>query len=197
MKAIISDSTDGVASESGAHGPRRRWILGASAATAAVLGAGTAWWRTQNTGGAGTTLQGAPIAGFWSLQWETPQGMTVATQSFRGHPLLINFWATWCPPCVEELPLINDFYRQNKSSGWNVLALAIDKPTAVQAFLQKMPLDFSIGIAGLSGAELGRELGNLAGSLPFSVALGANGEISQRKIGRLSSTDLETWLRLK
>jgi thiol-disulfide isomerase/thioredoxin len=196
MKANISDSTDSVASETGGDGPRRRWILGASAATAALLGAGTAWWRTQSAG-AVATVPGSPIEGFWSLQWETPQGATVATQSFRGHPLLVNFWATWCPPCVEELPLINDFYRQNKSSGWNVLALAIDKPAPVQAFLQKMPLDFPVGMAGLSGAELGRELGNLAGSLPFSVALGANGEISQRKIGRLSSADLETWLRLK
>jgi thiol-disulfide isomerase/thioredoxin len=131
------------------------------------------------------------------MQWETPQGGTVSMQAFQGRPLLVNFWATWCPPCVEELPLINDFYRQNKANGWQVLGLAVDKLAPVQAFLHKMPLDFPVGMAGLSGAELGRGLGNLAGGLPFSVALDSNGRIAQRKLGRLSAEDLTNWLRLK
>jgi thiol-disulfide isomerase/thioredoxin len=118
-------------------------------------------------------------------------------QSFRGRPLLLNFWATWCTPCVEELPLINDFYRQNKANGWQVLGLAVDKLAPVQAFLQKMPLDFAIGMAGLTGAELGRGLGNLAGGLPFSVVLGSDGMGAQRKLGRLTAADLASWVRLK
>jgi thiol-disulfide isomerase/thioredoxin len=118
-------------------------------------------------------------------------------QSFQGRPLLVNFWATWCAPCVEELPLINDFYRQNKVNGWQVLGLAVDKLTPVQAFLQKMPLDFPVGMAGLSGAEMARALGNLAGGLPFSVVVGANGTVVQRKLGRLHPQDLAAWLRLK
>jgi thiol-disulfide isomerase/thioredoxin len=116
---------------------------------------------------------------------------------FRGRPVLINFWATWCPPCVEELPLINAFYDKNKSNGWQVLGLAIDKPVAVDTFLQKLPLHFPVGLAGLSGAELGRNLGNLTGGLPFSIALSADGSVIQRKLGRLSESDLDTWSRLK
>lgn len=118
-------------------------------------------------------------------------------ESFRGRPLLVNFWATWCPPCVDELPLINEFYRQNKANDWQVLGLAVDKLAPVRAFLQKMPLDFPIGMAGLSGADLSRNLGNLAGGLPFSVVLGREGLVLQRKMGRLSAADLEAWLRLK
>jgi thiol-disulfide isomerase/thioredoxin len=131
------------------------------------------------------------------MQWDTPQGGRVAMESFRGRPLLINFWATWCTPCVEELPLINDFYRQNKANGWQVLALAVDRLAPVQSFMQKLPLDFPVGMAGATGTELGRGLGNLAGGLPFSVVLSGGGLVLQRKLGRLTHEDLASWLRLK
>lgn len=172
----------------------RRLLLGGTAATAALLGLGAAWWQAHSPE---LPITAPAAEGLWTMQWDTPQGGTVSMQAFQGRPLLVNFWATWCPPCVEELPLINDFYRQNKANGWQVLGLAVDKLAPVQAFLQKMPLDFPVGMAGLSGAELGRGLGNLAGGLPFSVALGSDGRIAQRKLGRLSAQDLGSWLRLK
>ncbi len=172
----------------------RRWVLGATAASAAALGVGLAWWRLPTPE---VPAAPPPVDGFWAMQWETPQGGRVAMESFRGRPLLINFWATWCTPCVEELPLINNFYRQNKVKGWQVLALAVDRLASVQSFLQKLPLDFPVGMAGASGTELGRGLGNLAGGLPFSVVLNGDGLVVQRKLGRLTPDDLEVWLRLK
>ena len=117
--------------------------------------------------------------------------------ALRGRPLLINFWATWCPPCVEELPLINAFFNQNKVNGWQVIGLAVDKPSSVKTFLTKTPLDFPIGLAGMSGTELGKALGNLSGGLPFSVVLGADGVVVQRKMGRLTPDDLVQWVSLK
>jgi thiol-disulfide isomerase/thioredoxin len=172
----------------------RRWLLAATAASAAAVGVGLAWWRLPAPG---VPLAEPPVDGFWSMQWETPQGGRVAMESFRGRPLLINFWATWCAPCIEELPLINDFYRQNKANGWQVLALAVDRLASVQSFLQKMPLDFPVGVAGATGTALGRGLGNLAGGLPFSVVLSGDGLVLQRKLGRLTHEDLASWLRLK
>lgn len=172
----------------------RRLLLGATAASAALLGVGAALWRNQAPVGLPTV---EPVAGFWALHWDTPQNGRLAMQSFQGRPLLLNFWATWCAPCVEELPLINDFYRQNKTNGWQVLGLAIDKLAAVQSFLQKMPLDFPVGMAGLEGADLGHGLGNVAGGLPFSVILGANGAVLHRKMGRLHADDLNRVLSLK
>ena len=174
--------------------PNRRLLLGATAAGAALLGLGTAWWRNQATDAMPVA---EPVPGFWSLQWDTPQGSTLFMQSLQGRPLLLNFWATWCAPCVEELPLINDFYRQNKSNGWQVLGLAVDKLTPVQGFLKKMPLDFPIGMAGLAGAELGRGLGNVAGGLPFTVVFGASGAVVYCKMGRLHAEDMAKVLGLK
>lgn len=173
---------------------RRRLLLGLTAAGAGILGVGAAWWRAQTPDAPVPT---APAEGFWSSQFETPQGGTVSMGALQGRPLLVNFWATWCAPCVEELPLINDFYRQNKVNGWQVVGLAVDKLAPVQAFLQKMPLDFPIGMAGLVGAELSRGMGNLVGGLPFSVVLGRNGMVLQRKMGRITDADLSNWLRLK
>lgn len=164
-------------------------------ATAGAMGLGVAWWNSQPSAASGSATE--PVQGLWGLEWDAPQGGMVKMADFRGRSVLINFWATWCPPCVDELPLINAFFDKNKSNGWQVLGLAIDKPSAVQAFLQKMPLNFPIGIAGLSGAELGRSMGNLTGGLPFSVALGRDGAVIQRKMGRLSEEDLAIWSRLK
>ena len=189
---IIHSETPSTDSAVPAH--NRRLLLGATAASAALLGVGVAWWRSQ----ASSVVPAAePVEGFWATQWDTPQGDKLPMQSFQGRPLLLNFWATWCAPCVEELPLINSFYRQNKANGWQVLGLAIDKLAPVQSFLQKMPLDFPVGMAGLVGADWVRSLGNPAGGLPFSVVFGANGAVLYRKMGRLHADDLATMLSLK
>lgn len=173
---------------------RRRLLLAGAGAVAGLVGVGAAWWRMQ------TPEAPPPIPpgdGFWTSQFDTPDGGKLSLSAFQGRPLLVNFWATWCAPCVEELPLINDFYRENKANGWQVVGLAVDKLAPVQAFLQKMPLEFPVGLAGLSGAELSRGLGNLAGGLPFSVVFGRDGMVLQRKMGRLTPADLGNWLRLK
>lgn len=172
----------------------RRSVLAGAGFAAAAVGAGVAWWRSRD---AAAPAAEPPADGFWALRWDTPQGGSVALADFRGKPLLINFWATWCPPCIEELPLINDFYTQNKAKGWQVLGLAVDKPSSVQSFLKRMPLAFPVGLAGLSGSELGKTLGNISESLPFSVLIGSAGGVLQRKLGRLSADDLTQWAGLK
>ena len=174
---------------------RRRLLLGGAGLLAAAVGAGVAWWRMQNVPDSGASLQ-LPD-GFWDLKWDAPQGPAVSLQAFRGKPLLINFWATWCPPCIEEMPAINDFFNKNKSNGWQVLGLAVDKPKAVTAFLQKMPVQYPIGMAGRDGSELAGQLGNPSGSLPYTLALGADGSVMQRRLGKLSPADLDLWARLK
>ena len=170
--------------------PRRRWALGALAATALGAGVGASWWRNR-------PKPDAAPAGLWARQWVSPQGPSIAMQSFQGRPLLVNFWATWCPPCIEELPLIETFYQQNKANGWQVLGLAVDKLERVQSFLKATPLSFAIGMAGLEGTELSRELGNMTGSLPFTVVLANDGQIAKRKLGRIVQQDLDQWRSLR
>ena len=169
---------------------RRLWLSGV-AASAAAAGAGVAWWRLRP----GESLSGAEAA-FWSGEFPGVGGETVAMRAFQGRPLLVNFWATWCPPCVDELPLINAFYRAHAPAGWQVLGLAVDQAAPVSRFLQRLPLDFPVVLAGLSGTELGRSLGNVSGGLPFTVVFGAEGAVLHRKLGKLSESDLAQWAGL-
>jgi len=167
--------------------PRRGLLLGLGA-TAALAGAGLAWWRLMP----GSTQAGAE-AEFWKLELEAPEGHSVALSRYRGRPLLLNFWATWCPPCIEELPMLNDFYAQNSAKGWQILGLAVDQAAAVRSFISKTPLDFPILMAGAGGVALSKMMGNAAGGLPFSVVFSADGNILTKKIGKLTPQTLASW----
>jgi thiol-disulfide isomerase/thioredoxin len=112
----------------------------------------------------------------------------------RGQPLLINFWATWCPPCIKELPEFDRFARSHAKQ-LRVVGLAIDSLAPVQDFLKKQPLGFAIGLAGFAGTDLARSLGNRGGALPFTVLLDARGRVRERKLGETRLADLEAWAR--
>jgi len=176
---------------------RRRIALAGVGAVAALAGARLAW---QHQAGPAVPPPGpagsdpTPDA-LWGLQFDRPEGGTLALASFRGKPLLLNFWATWCPPCVKEMPELDRFHQAWAPQGWQVLGLAIDGPTPVRNFLARVKVGFPIGLAGLDGTELVRSLGNVGGGLPFSVLVGANGRVLRRKLGGTSYDELEGWAR--
>ena len=175
---------------------RRNLLYIGAAATAGLAGAGAAWFKHEPQKLSPTQTDAAQDA-LWSLSFDTPDGKPQAMSSFRGKPLLLNFWATWCPPCVEELPLLDAFYQEQKAKGWQVLGLAVDQPSAVRKWLQAKPLSFAVGMAGLDGTELSKSLGNLAGSLPFTAIFGAAGALLHRKTGKVTKDDLAQWAQLK
>lgn len=154
-------------------------------------GAGLAWWRLQPH-----AVETGAEQEWWSSSFNDLSGQSLSMQAFKGKPLLLNFWATWCPPCVEELPLLNTFYREKSGQGWQVMGLAIDQPSAVRKFLERLLLDFPVALGGLTGTDLGRSLGNLTGGLPFTVLFGADGHILHRKMGQVTAQDLQQWSKL-
>jgi thiol-disulfide isomerase/thioredoxin len=168
---------------------RRRWLAASGALGLAGLGVGlVACTKAPEP----TVLTDAENR-FWQQSFPTLPDGTLTTASFRGKPLVLNFWATWCPPCVEELPLLNAFFVENKPKGWQVLGLAVDQVGPVTRFLTQTPLNFSIAMAGFAGTEVSQSLGNMSGGLPFTVVFGVAGNVLHRKMGRLKSEDLLAW----
>ncbi|RMX18104.1 TlpA family protein disulfide reductase [Vandammella animalimorsus] len=167
---------------------RRQWLLwGGGALALAAAGAGGYWgWLRQR--------HSAAEAALWSIALPRLDGRQLALRDYQGRPLLLNFWATWCAPCVQELPLLNQWQRQRPD--WAVVGVAVDTLPNVQRFAQRMALDFPIGIAGGGqGMALARALGG-TGGLPLTVLADAQGQIRARKLGQIEPADLQHWQSL-
>lgn len=179
-------------SEPGSPHPSRRGLFWGVAAAAAVAGLGVAAWRGGLFG-----RRAAPVApAWWDTQWDAPQGEPLSVATFKGRPLVINFWATWCAPCVEEMPLLDAFYRENKAKNWQMIGIAIDQPSSVRRFLTQYPVSYPIALGGLQGTEWGKALGNAQGGLPFTVVLNANGDMIGQYLGKLKEDQIKSWASL-
>jgi thiol-disulfide isomerase/thioredoxin len=163
---------------------RRQAIVGGGIGLgAAALGAIIGWQRWQ------PSAEPVPEV-FWSQHLQRPEGGEIALADLRPAPWVLNFWATWCTPCLRELPQIDRFADEYLSKGWRSLALAIDQAEPVRNFLGRLPLKMPVALAGPDGFEWLRMLGNSRSALPYSVIFQAGGAIVWRKLGETSYEEL-------
>jgi thiol-disulfide isomerase/thioredoxin len=120
--------------------------------------------------------------------------MTLPT-AYAGRPLLINLWASWCGPCIEEMPELQRFARSQDANGVQVVGIALDDPAAVRAFLQRVPVAYPILLDTPGPADAGVRLGNPKGVLPYSVLVSADGRLLRQHIGPFAAGDLPDWTR--
>jgi len=173
---------------------RRQVVLAAAGVAAAAGGVALQWQRAAPAGGsaAGTTPDEAALA-FWQSSFPQPDGATIAMATLRGAPLVLNFWATWCPPCLKEMPDLDRFARGFAARGGRVLGLAVDNAAAVRQYLAKAPVSYGIALAGFDGTDLSRRLGNSSGALPYTAVFDRGGAVVQRKLGQTHHDELVGW----
>jgi len=170
---------------------RRLVVLAGAGLAAAAIGAGTAWRQARRD----AEDAGVPEVSIdlWGLEFQSLEGAPVKMSGWRGRPLLLNFWATWCGPCVVEMPLLDRFAREQPPTGWRVLALAVDQPDPVRRFIAERTLMLPVAIAGATGLDLSRHLGNSGGGLPFTAVFDSTGAAVERRLGLVSAALLAGW----
>lgn len=109
-----------------------------------------------------------------------------------GQPLLLNFWASWCGPCREEMPALD---RIGRDTPLAVVGVALDDADAVRRFLATTPVHYPILVAS-SGTDPSAAFGNLRGALPYSVLIGRDGRILRQRLGGLDAGQLRDWADL-
>ena len=109
-------------------------------------------------------------------------------------PVLINYWASWCGPCREELPLLAGFHRDQGPNGVQVVTIALDSREEAERFLAETPIRLPVWLEAPKPGDSSARLGNAAGVLPFSVLIGADGRLRKRRFGPFSDLDdLRRW----
>ncbi|MET0656476.1 MAG: TlpA disulfide reductase family protein, partial [Pseudoxanthomonas sp.] len=104
-------------------------------------------------------------------------------KAYAGRPLLINVWASWCGPCIEEMPELERYARSQSEKGVQVIGLALDTPENIGNFLHRVPVTYPILVDTPGPADASVWLGNRKGVLPYSVLIGADGTVVKQKVG--------------
>jgi thiol-disulfide isomerase/thioredoxin len=113
------------------------------------------------------------------------QGNPQSLSQWKGKILLVNFWATWCPPCVEEMPELVELQHEMTSQNVQIIGIGIDSASNIIEFSLKHKIDYPLYIAGMNGSELSKQFGNQSGGLPFTVLVGPDGQVEKTYLGRL------------
>ena len=121
---------------------------------------------------------------------------TTVPDAYAGRPLLINVWASWCGPCIAEMPELQRFAGQQGANGVQVVGIALDDAQAVRAFLERVPVDYPILLDAPGPADAGVRLGNPRGVLPYSVLVAADGRLLKQRVGPFATGEIEAWADL-
>lgn len=117
-------------------------------------------------------------------------GKSQKLSQWQGKILVVNFWATWCPPCVEEMPELVELQNEMAARNVQIIGIGIDSAENISEFSRKHNIDYPLYIAGTSGTELSKQLGNQVGALPFTVIIDSDGQVKKTYLGRLKFAQL-------
>ncbi|MHB8915645.1 MAG: TlpA family protein disulfide reductase [Thiobacillus sp.] len=130
----------------------------------------------------------------WTMSLPDTAGQHQSLAQWRGKTLVLNFWATWCAPCREEIPDLVAIRNQYAAKSVEIVGIAIDNAHAVRPYARDMKINYPIVIGEGAALDLARALGNPSGALPYTVAIAPDGTILMRHLGRLPKAKLQAIL---
>jgi thiol-disulfide isomerase/thioredoxin len=167
---------------------------------AAAFGAGGAlWWAAREPGVPTLPAVSVPDvapAALLAAAFTDVSGRSHALGEFQGRILVVNFWATWCVPCREEMPAFSRLHERWQAKGVQFVGLARDETDKVARFSREVPISYPLWIGDENAADLSRRLGNRLGVLPHTVILGRDSRVLDSRVGPYSEKDLDEKLRL-
>lgn len=114
--------------------------------------------------------------------------------AYAGRPVLVNLWASWCGPCIEEMPELDRFAAAQGANGTQVVGIALDDAAAVEAFLTRIPVRYPILLDEAGPRDAGVQLGNPKGVLPYTALISADGRLIKQKIGPFQHGEIDNWV---
>lgn len=158
------------------------------AAIAAIGGYVAASWRDRSPVALGAQPSAAPI---FSASIPDMSGKQQALEQWHGKVLIVNFWATWCPPCLEEIPQFIKLQEKYGKQGLQFVGIAIDQKDKVEAYAKQTGINYPILNGEADAIELSRKAGNRLGALPYTLIIGRTGEVVASELGGLTEAKLE------
>ena len=134
------------------------------------------------------------IKAFFANSWQTPDGKTANSENWREKVLVVNFWASWCPPCVEEMPTLDKIAQEYSAKNVLIVGIGIDSAAKIRDFAANYKISYPLLVSGPEVLDVARHLGNSAGGLPYTVVLARDGAVSGRHLGALQQGQIDSLL---
>ncbi|MDR6603849.1 MULTISPECIES: TlpA disulfide reductase family protein [Achromobacter] len=170
----------------------RRLLLSAGVAVAATVAGAFTWMGRKSQESAAPAGAGDPVAGLLQLQMPDLSGATHTLAGWKGQPMVVNFWATWCAPCVREMPELDAL--QKKYPHIRFVGIGVDSAANMQKFVEKVQVSYPLWVIGAGAIDTLRKLGNPSGGLPFTIVFNADGGINRKILGEIQPDDLNQTL---
>lgn len=165
--------------------------LAIAALIAIVLTAGLLLSRQEAPGSAQNEQA---VAALLASSANSPDGKPQALQQWRGRILVVNFWATWCPPCREEMPALSQLSDKFAEKGVQFIGIAIDSADNVQRFVAQQRSSYPLLVGAPEALAQSRALGNHRQALPFTVIIDGQGQLRYQRLGGIDAATLERQL---
>jgi len=171
---------------------KARWVFG-GVALLAILAGSALWLGTRSGTSSAPAVEVSPAA-LLAAGFTGTDGAATSLGRFQGKVMVVNFWATWCAPCRQEMPAFARLQAKWAERGVQFVGLSSEEPGLVERFAGDLHLNYPVWVGGDEVGELARRLGNHLGVLPFTVLLDRQGRVVDRKVGPYTEADLESRL---